>query len=98
MIEVTTHIGILHVRVFIGEAQSLKDKRHVLKSLKDRVRREFNVSVAELDGEDKWQTAILCFAMAGNDQRYIDSVLQNILSFIDTFPALQVCEHQVEFI
>ncbi len=97
MIDVPTHLGVLHVRVFIGQAQSLKDKRMVLKSLKDRVRNQFSVSVAQLDGEDKWQTATLGFAMIGNDQKYIDSALQHVLSFVERCPGLDVCEQKLEF-
>lgn len=97
MIDDCPHIGILYVRVFIGSAQSLKDKRSVLKSLKDRVRNQFNVSLAEIDGEDKWQTATLAFAMINLDQQYIDSTLQHLLSFVEHCHALEVCEHRVEF-
>ena len=71
----TTHIGLLYVDLFIPDAQSLKDKRQALKSLKDKVRNQFNVSVAELDGQDKWQVATLGFVMLGNDNRYIDGNL-----------------------
>jgi uncharacterized protein len=97
MIDSSVHIGILYIRVFMGEARSLKDKRSVLKSLKDRIRNQFNVSMAEVDGEDKWQTATLAFAMINIDQRYIDSTLQHVLSFVDSCHALEICEHQVEF-
>ena len=50
----TQHLGVLTVSIHIPNAQSLKEKRFVLKSLKDKLRRNFNVSVAELDGQDKW--------------------------------------------
>lgn len=98
MRECTQHFGILYIDIFMPAAQSLKDKRMVLKSLKDRVRNQFNVSVAELDTEDKWQTATLAFAMIGNDNRYIDSTLQNLLSFVEGHNGLEICEHQIEFI
>lgn len=98
MIEATTHIGVMYIRVFIDQARSLKDKRMVLKSLKDRVRAQFNVSVAEVDGEDKWQTATLAVVMAGNDQRYIDSTLQHALALVEGGRTLQVCEHRLEFL
>jgi len=95
--EAATHVGILYVELFIGEAQSLKEKRKVLKSLKDRIRSQFNVSVAELRGQEKWQVATLGFAMIGTDNRYMDRVLQNILSFIDRCHAVEICGHDMEF-
>jgi uncharacterized protein YlxP (DUF503 family) len=48
-------VGLCTVELFIPESQSLKDKRQVLLSLKDRLREKFNLSVAEVDGQDLWQ-------------------------------------------
>ena len=93
----TQHLGVLSVSIHIPAAQSLKQKRSVLKSLKDKVRRQFNVSVAELDGQDKWQVSTLGFAMINNDHRHIDSCLQNILSSLDNFGGLVVCDHNICF-
>lgn len=93
----TQHVGILTVAVHIPAAQSLKEKRHVLKSLKDRVRQKFNVSVAELDGQDKWQVATLAMAMIGNDNRHIDRSLANILSMVHDSFGLVVCDSAIEF-
>lgn len=98
MKDITDHVGILYVDLFIGESQSLKDKRRVLKKLKDRVRSKFNVSVAELYGHDKWQASTLGVTMIGIDNRYIDGVLQNVLSLIDSCHAVEICDHQIEFL
>ena len=48
-------VGLLTLEIHISEAQSLKDKRHVLRSLKDRLRAHFNVAVSELDHQEVWQ-------------------------------------------
>ena len=93
----TQHLGVLSVAVHIHAAQSLKEKRSVLKSLKDQVRKKFNVSVAELDGQDKWQVSTLGFAMINSDNRYLDSCLSNVLSFVEAFGRLDVCDHSIEF-
>jgi uncharacterized protein YlxP (DUF503 family) len=95
--DITEHLGILTVSIHIPHAQSLKEKRMVLKSLKDRIRSQFNVSIAELGDQDKWQTAILGVAMIGNDNRYIDSTLQNILSFMEAIDTFNICEHDIAF-
>lgn len=91
------HIGILYVDVFINGSQSLKEKRTVLTTLKSKVRSKYNVSIGELDNHDKWQLATLGFSMIGSDNRYIDGVLQNILSFIDNHHAVEVSDHKIEF-
>lgn len=96
--EATQHIANLTVSVHIPAAQSLKEKRMILRSLKDRVRKKFNVSIAELDGQDKWQVATLGFVMTGSDNRHVDSSLQNLLSFIEGFNGLELCEHEIEFL
>ena len=93
----TQHLGVLSVSIHISGAQSLKEKRFVLRSLKDKIRNKFNISVAELDGQDKWQVATLGFAMISNDARYVDSCLANILSFVDQFAGLVVCDSAIEF-
>lgn len=97
-IEVTSHIGLLTVAVFIPQSQSLKDKRQSIRSIKDRARAHFNVSVAELGELDKWQTATLGFVAIGNDNRYVDGILQNVLAMIETYPELHVTEKCLEFI
>ena len=95
-IDVTQHLQILYVSIHIPMAQSLKEKRVVLKSLKTRVRNKFNVSIAELDGMDKWQVATLGFAMIGTDNRRVNSSLENLLSFIDKFDNMEICDHVIE--
>lgn len=98
MNDYTQHIGILSLDLHIPAAQSLKEKRKVLKSLKDRVRSKFNVSIAELDGHDKWQIATCGIAMIGNDQRYLDGCLQNIVSFVGTCRGLDIRDYEITFL
>ncbi len=98
MSEPAIHIGVLYVDLFIGESLSLKDKRMVLRRLKDKIRPSYNVSMAELDGHDKWQTAMLGFSMIGNDRSYIQSALQSILNLIDGYHAVEICDHQIDFL
>ena len=94
----TRHIGVLLVSLYIPSAQSLKDKRMVLKSLKDKVRVKFNTSVAELDQNDKWQVAMIGICMIGNDQRYLDGCLQGILSFMDGAHGFEISDQKIEFL
>ena len=94
----TRHIGVLSVSIYIPAAQSLKDKRMVLRSLRDRVKAKYNASVAELNGQDKWQTAIFGFAVIGNDNRQVDRCLQEILSFIETFRDIEISDYKIQFV
>lgn len=97
MSESTVHLGILYVDLFISDSESLKDKRMVVRRLKDKVRANFNVSVAELDGHDKWQVATLGFAMIGIDHSYIKGALEKILSLIYSYHAVEICSQEIEF-
>ena len=98
MNDTTHHIGLLLIDLFIPSAQSLKEKRMVVKSLKDRVRSKYNVSIAQLDTEDKWQTATLGISMIGNDQRYMEGCLQDIFNFIEGSHGCEICDHKIEFL
>ena len=78
-----TITGLLHIELQIPAAQSLKQKRSVIKSLKDRLQGRFNISVAEVDHLDKWQRATLVIAMVSNDQKHLESTFEKIAVFID---------------
>ena len=92
------HIALLTVEFHIPESQSLKSKRWVLKSLKDRIHSKFNVSICETDGQDKWQKAALGICMIGTDKAIIDAALQNIVSLIDSVSDIRVLSQNTEFI
>ena len=96
--DVPSHIGLLTVEIFIPQSQSLKDKRHSIRSIKDKAKANFNVSVAELGDLDKWQTAVLGFVAIGNDNRYVDGMLQSILAMIGSYPELHITNSRLEFI
>lgn len=73
-------IGVLTFEIHVEDSHSLKDKRHVVKSLKDRLRERFNVSVAEIDGLDSWQRATVAVATVSNDRIRAEQVLQAVES------------------
>lgn len=68
-------VGVVTWELHINGCQSLKDKRRVLKSLKDRLHKQYNVSVAETDYHDRWQLAELSCCVVSKDRRHADSVL-----------------------
>jgi uncharacterized protein len=72
-------IALLTLDVHIPHAQSLKDKRMIVRRLKDRLRSKFNVAVAEVDHQDLWQRAQLSVVTVGPDENYLNQMLQHAL-------------------
>ncbi len=90
-------VGVLEVELLLFGASSLKEKRKVLRSLKDRLRHRFNVSMAEIDGQDLWQRATFAFAVVGSDGGVVARQLQEILDFLDQDTRVEVSAHRLEF-
>ncbi len=78
--------------------RGLKEKRMIVKSLKSRIRRDFEVSAAEVGGQDLCQRAELGVGAGGPDQAPLDALLQNILSFVESNLDGEVLEYRNEFI
>ena len=78
-------VGTLRLKLLLRGSHSLKDKRRVLKSLKDQIGNRFNVSVAETDYQDVWQTAELGIAAVGTDTPFVQSVLTHVEGFVRLF-------------
>ena len=89
-------VGVAQVELFIPESGSLKSKRFVLKSIKTKIRNKFNVSVAEIDNNDKWQRSSIGLAVVSNDRKIIDNTLNEILNFIENDFRLEVIDHSIE--
>lgn len=83
-------VGICTVELWIPESQSLKDKRQVLHSVKDRLRGKFNLSIAEVDGQDLWQKAVLGMACVANDGSHVEQVLEQALNVIKSMPTIEL--------
>jgi uncharacterized protein YlxP (DUF503 family) len=71
-------VGILTLELRLDDAQSLKDKRHTVKGLKDRLRSRFNVSVAEIDYQDIWQRSLISAVTVSSDHIHAEQVLQSV--------------------
>lgn len=72
------HIGLLTLELRIEESHSLKDKRHVVKSLKDRLRHRFNVSVAEVAFQETWQRSMLAVVTVASDALQGEQLLEAV--------------------
>ncbi len=91
-------VGLLTLELHIAEAQSLKDKRQVLRSLKDRLRAHFNVAVAELDFEDAWQRSVVGVVTLSNEEHHVEEALQKVLAEADRILGPMVVSHAVEIL
>jgi len=76
-------LATLIIHLHIPGCRSLKEKRGIIKPLMNRLRREFNLSVAEMGFQDTWQDAIIGCAMIGNDRAYLDSALQTVAHWVE---------------
>jgi uncharacterized protein YlxP (DUF503 family) len=91
-------VGLLTLELHIAEAHSLKDKRQVLRSLKDRLRAHFNVAVAELDFEDTWQRSVIGVVTLANEDHHVEETLQRVLAEADNLLGPLVVSHSVELL
>lgn len=89
-------IGVMEIRLAIREALDLKGKRRILKSLKDRIRQEFNVSVAEVGRQDAHQHSVLGVAVVATDGRFADQVLSQVVNLIRSVHWVQLVDYTVE--
>lgn len=89
-------VGVLTVRLAIYGATSLKDKRRVVKSLKDKIANRFNVSVAETDALQARQSAVLMIAQVSNSWQHCEQSLQAVLNFITQHHGASMIDYQLE--
>lgn len=78
------HIILLQVDLHFPSAQSLKDKRSILRSITDRLRTTYNISIAEVDHHDKWQLATLAVVTVSNMGRRAEENIRHVLDEIET--------------
>ena len=92
------HIGTLTVVLYLHSADSLKDKRQILKSLIETTRHKFNISIAEVDDLDKWRKATIGVACVANDKAFVNRVLDKVVETLECNPAVEVGEVELEFL
>jgi uncharacterized protein YlxP (DUF503 family) len=89
-------VGSLRVRLLIRESRSLKDKRQVVQSIKDRLRNAWNVSVAEVEAQDHRQMVVLGVAMVGNEVRHVRTSLEEIVNALRSHPVAEFIDSEME--
>lgn len=91
-------VGLCTVELYIPDGHSLKAKRQVLLSLKDRLRDKFNVSIAEVGDQDLWQKAVLGIVCVANEGAYVNQVLDQAINVIRSIPTIELVQFRIELL
>lgn len=91
-------VGLLTLDLHIPEAQSLKSKRMVIKSLIDRIKQKFNVSVSEVDANDLWQRSIIGIALVANETQIINKVFEKIKNMLLEIHTVELIDSRMELL
>jgi uncharacterized protein YlxP (DUF503 family) len=91
-------VGVLKLVLVIPQSHSLKDKRQVLRKIKDKVMAKYQVSIAEVADNDLWQRVTLGVSVVGNDSDYIHSCLDNVRQTIDQLYVAEMVDAYKELI
>jgi uncharacterized protein YlxP (DUF503 family) len=92
-----TVVGVLSVEIFIPASRSLKDKRMILNSIKDRLHKKFNVSVAETGFQEKWQRAEISVAAISDSHKHIEEVLNKIFQLLDADVGYEITKYNFDY-
>ncbi|NPA58589.1 MAG: DUF503 domain-containing protein [Aquificae bacterium] len=91
-------IGSVLFDFYIPHAGSLKEKRMVVRSLKEKLKSRFNVSVSEVGSQDVWQSAQVAVVTVAPDRKQAEKVIQSVINFVEaTFPDLHINVHREIF-
>lgn len=92
-------IGACTIRLQLPASHSLKEKRGVLKSAMARLRNEFNISVAEVGDNERWQSALLGVAAVSNDAVYVEGLLRRVVEWIEEHRLdVTVVDYEIELL
>lgn len=89
-------VGTCELELIVYDAISLKDKRQVIKSIIGKIQSRYNVSIAEIGNNDKWQRTIIGFACVTNDTKHANSIISNILKFIERDSRVEIFNHDID--
>lgn len=91
-------VGICSLKLALYESNSLKEKRHIIKSIIGRVQSRFHVSVAEVGLNDSWGTSLIGFACVTNDTGHANQIISKVLEFIDGDNRVEMLDYDIEII
>ena len=91
-------IGSARITLRLFSPESLKEKRHILKSVINKIKTSFNVSVAEISLNDKWQVTEIGIACVSNDSKFVDTTFNSIISLIESDFRVEIIKVQIEML
>lgn len=91
-------IGICTCEIFIFNANSLKSKRSVVKSIIEKSKNRFNISIAEVGENDKWQKSIIAFSIISNDQKIVEETIEKVINFFDSYSEIEIIKIKREIL
>jgi uncharacterized protein len=91
-------VGVCRLTIMVPESHSLKEKRMVLRRIKDRVRLKFNAAIAEVDSQDAWQQAVLGFAVVANERAFVDEMLSRIVDFVEALAIAKIVDDEKDVV
>lgn len=91
-------IGVVQAQLLVRESRSLKDKRRVIKSLKERLKHRFNISIAEVGATESIQQAIIGAAMVSNDSQHVQETLTKVVNFMNNDVRAELMHYEIEML
>jgi uncharacterized protein YlxP (DUF503 family) len=89
-------VGILRLTLVVPGARSLKEKRHALRKITDRVRARYNVSIAEVGENDVWQRAVVGVSAVANDRSFVNEVLDKVVRDVEAIGVAEIVSREME--
>ena len=91
-------IGACVVKLRIYEADSLKGKRHIIKSIIGKLKSRFNISIAEIDLNDVWQSSVIGFSCVSNNTSHVNEIISKVVRFIEGDSRVEIIDYNIEII
>jgi len=90
-------VGVLTIELVIYASSSLKEKRFVVKSIKDKLKHKFNIAIAEIDYLDKWQRAKFGIVTVGNEYSHVENSIQKVFEYLDNWNEFEIVNHSFDY-
>lgn len=90
-------VGVLTIELVIYASSSLKEKRFVVKSIKDKLKHKFNIAIAEIDYLDKWQRAKFGIVTVGNEYFHVENSIQKVFEYLDNWNEFEIVNHSFDY-
>ncbi len=91
-------VGVLRLTLMVPESHSLKEKRVVVNSIKDRTALKWNCAIAEVGDQDNWQSVVLGVAVVANERRYLEGVLEKITRYVEELAMAKLVDDERDFV